>query len=80
MTAINENGQVFFTFEELDLVGAIEEIEKEIHWLKVEAFNTERLINNFGYELDKNELDLYGECLTRPFKLMAIIELIRRYM
>lgn len=34
MTAINENGQVYFIFEELDLEGAWKEVEREYRLLR----------------------------------------------
>lgn len=78
MVAFNEVGQGYFTFEELDLVGAIADLQAEIEDCKVEAFNYEQSMKH-GFKLSYSDLNNYAECLTRPFKLMAVIDLLRRY-
>lgn len=80
MVAFNEVGQGYFTFEDLDIIGAIEDIEKEIHFCKVEAFHFERDFQNYGYTPDKSDLGYYADCLTRPIKLLGVIDLLRRFL
>lgn len=73
MTAINENGQVYFTFEELDFEGALDIVLEEVKglttftelMLPLQCPKTEKKIN------DLMKVCLYFERLKRGLNYLS---------
>lgn len=78
MTAINENGQVYWTFEELDLEGALEIVNKEI----VQLFEGRDIFHRTAVELGSKKeyrraklyLDLSMDQSPKIQKLLDIVD------
>lgn len=78
MTKVNENGQLEWTFEELDFEGAKKEVELTLIYLKREIKYHEQMVKN-GYRLDKHDLEYYDYVSKDFLRLTSVYLLLRIY-